>query len=56
LYGEAVRRFGDVSTLIEWDDLIPSFERLEEESEHARAVRTQVRGNAEARASAEAGA
>jgi uncharacterized protein (UPF0276 family) len=56
LYGEAVRRFGDVSTLIEWDDLIPSFERLEEESEHARAVRTQVRGNAGARAGAVAGA
>ena len=44
LYGDAVRRFGDVSTLIEWDDLIPSFERLEEESEHARAVHAEARG------------
>ena len=38
LYSAAVRRFGAVSTLIEWDDLIPTFERLEEESERARAL------------------
>jgi uncharacterized protein (UPF0276 family) len=38
LYAHAVRRFGPVSTLIEWDDHIPTFERLEEESERARAV------------------
>jgi uncharacterized protein (UPF0276 family) len=38
LYAEAVRRFGPVSTLIEWDDNIPVFDRLEEESERARAV------------------
>lgn len=38
LYREAVRRFGPVSTLIEWDDKIPAFERLEEESERARAL------------------
>jgi uncharacterized protein len=38
LYAHAVRRFGPVSTLIEWDDLIPTFERLEEESERARAI------------------
>jgi uncharacterized protein len=38
LYREAVRRFGDVSTLIEWDDHIPPLERLIEESERARAV------------------
>jgi uncharacterized protein (UPF0276 family) len=38
LYAEAARRFGPVSTLIEWDDNIPGFERLEEESERARAI------------------
>jgi uncharacterized protein (UPF0276 family) len=38
LYSAAVRRFGAVSTLIEWDDLIPTFERLEEESERARSL------------------
>ena len=37
LYAEATRRFGAVSTLVEWDDHIPTFERLEEESERARA-------------------
>ena len=38
LYREAVRRFGPVSSLIEWDDRIPSFEKLEEESRRARAI------------------
>jgi uncharacterized protein (UPF0276 family) len=42
LYAEAVRRFGAVSTLIEWDDKIPGFERLEEESEHARRLQDEV--------------
>ena len=42
LYAHAVRRFGPVSTLIEWDDHIPTFERLEEESERARAIATGV--------------
>lgn len=31
LCDEAVARFGPVSTLVEWDDEIPPFERLEEE-------------------------
>jgi uncharacterized protein (UPF0276 family) len=31
-----------VSTLIEWDDHIPTFERLEAESERARAIATGV--------------
>ncbi len=39
LYRDAVRRFGPASTLIEWDDRIPPFERLEEESERARALK-----------------
>ena len=35
LYREAVARFGEVSTLIEWDDHLPSFARLARESERA---------------------
>lgn len=42
LYREAVRRFGPVSTLIEWDDKIPEFERLEEESGRARAIQDET--------------
>lgn len=38
LYREAVRRFGPVTTLIEWDADIPPLERLLEESRHARQV------------------
>jgi uncharacterized protein (UPF0276 family) len=44
LYRAAVERFGEVSTLIEWDDHIPPFERLEAESERARAIFNEVRG------------
>ncbi len=42
LYREAVLRCGPVSTLIEWDDRIPPFERLEEESERARRLRREA--------------
>ncbi len=42
LYREAVLRYGPVSTLIEWDDRIPPFERLEEESERARRLRREA--------------
>lgn len=42
LYGDAVRRFGAVSTLVEWDDDIPTFERLEEESERARTLAAPI--------------
>ena len=42
LYRDAVRRFGPVSTLIEWDDNIPEFERLEEESGRARAIQDEA--------------
>ena len=38
LYREAVRRFGPVTTLIEWDEHIPPLERLLEESQKARRV------------------
>ncbi len=39
LYAEASRRFGRAPTLIEWDDKIPSFERLEREAARAAEVR-----------------
>ncbi len=42
LYAAALRRFGPVSTLIEWDDNIPDFERLEQESERARSIATPI--------------
>ena len=42
LYRDAVRRFGAVSTLIEWDDRIPPFEVLEQESEKARRQQTEL--------------
>ena len=46
LYQEAVRRFGAVSTLIEWDEHVPPLARLLEESEHARRVEDAVRREA----------
>ncbi len=36
LYQHALRRFGSVSTLVEWDAEIPPFARLRDEVEHAR--------------------
>jgi uncharacterized protein (UPF0276 family) len=48
LYRDAVARFGEVSTLIEWDEQIPSFDRLARESERSRRhmdrARRQKRG------------
>ncbi len=41
LYCLAVRRFGQVSTLIEWDDQVPEFEVLCAEAERARAFASQ---------------
>ncbi len=38
LYERAVRRFGQVSTLIEWDDKIPDFTVLAATAERARAI------------------
>ena len=43
LYRHAVRRFGDVPTLIEWDERVPGLPRLVEESARARAVAAQAR-------------
>jgi len=48
LYRDALRRFGPVSTLIEWDDRIPSFERLEQESERARMLQQATLAEIEA--------
>ena len=39
LYAALIGKIGAVSTLIEWDDQIPSFERLQAEANAARAVR-----------------
>ena len=36
LYERALRRIGSVSTLVEWDDRIPAYDRLEEEAQRAR--------------------
>jgi uncharacterized protein (UPF0276 family) len=43
LYEEAVRRFGDVPTLIEWDTDIPSLDVLAAEARKADRVREQAR-------------
>jgi len=40
LYEKAVRRFGPVATLIEWDDNIPEFATLAATADEAR-----IRGN-----------
>jgi hypothetical protein len=48
LYREAVRRFGGVSALIEWDDRIPPFERLEEEARRAARLAREVADDADA--------
>lgn len=42
LYREALRRYGAVSALVEWDDRIPKFERLEQEATRARAIQDEV--------------
>lgn len=39
LYAAAIKRFGRVPTLIEWDDKIPSFARLQKEAARAMEVR-----------------
>jgi uncharacterized protein (UPF0276 family) len=44
LYRHAVLRFGQVSTLVEWDDRIPELEEVLAEAERARAVEQEVLG------------
>ena len=38
LYEEAMRRWGPISTLVEWDEAIPVFEELESEVNKAKAI------------------
>ncbi len=42
LYGEAVRRFGAVPTMIEWDDRIPAFSALADEAMLAQKIREEL--------------
>lgn len=42
LYAQAIRRFGPAPTLIEWDEHIPSFERLQAEAARATEVQDGV--------------
>ena len=49
LHRLAVRRFGPVSTLVEWDERIPAWEVLCAEAERARAVEAEVIGGTRAR-------
>ena len=42
LYSAAVRRFGTVPTLVEWDDHIPPLERLVEESRRAETIEAEA--------------
>lgn len=42
LYALAVRRFGPLSTLIEWDDHIPEFDQLHAEARRAAAIAASV--------------
>ncbi|MBS2026850.1 MAG: DUF692 domain-containing protein [Deltaproteobacteria bacterium] len=51
LYQDAVRRFGPLATLIEWDEHVPELPRLLEEAERARrhAQRAVPKGIVEAR-------
>ncbi len=44
LYEKAIRRFGKVSALIEWDDSIPEFTVLAETAEKARAIHDSTLG------------
>jgi len=46
LYKRALRRFGDVPTLIEWDMDIPALSVLEEEAARADTVRSEVKEEA----------
>jgi uncharacterized protein len=41
LYREAIRRFGPLSTLVEWDDRIPPAETLLAEAERARTIEAE---------------
>jgi len=53
LYDLAVRRFGPLSTLIEWDDRIPDFDRLRDEARRAAMVAAGAANDDELDADAE---
>lgn len=44
LYARAMARLGPVSTLVEWDDDIPPFARLQAEAERARSIAESTHG------------
>jgi uncharacterized protein len=44
LYAKAVRRFGQVTTLIEWDDHIPEFPVLSDVADRARKIADEIAG------------
>jgi uncharacterized protein (UPF0276 family) len=44
LYRQAVRRFGPVSTLVEWDDHVPDLDVVRAEADRARAVEAEIMG------------
>jgi uncharacterized protein (UPF0276 family) len=46
LYGEALRRFGPVSSLVEWDEDVPTWERLRDEQRQAQSRARAVLGEA----------
>ena len=50
LYADAVRRFGRVPALVEWDDHVPELERVVEESHAAAAIEARVLAAREGRA------
>lgn len=50
LYTRAVRRFGAVSTLVEWDDNIPEFSELQATAEKARRIFNQSSATSHERA------
>jgi len=52
LYERAVRRFGKVSTLIEWDDNIPALDELVKAADRARQINEKIVGPQNVRASA----
>lgn len=52
LYRQALSLWGKVSTLIEWDENIPSFERLSQEAEKAREIYRQAEPKKQAAAEA----
>jgi uncharacterized protein len=45
LYRRALRRFGRVTTLVEWDDKIPPFDEVLAESKKAAAIEREVLGD-----------